>query len=78
MWDVGAHHGFVMLTAARAVGPSGTVLAFEPSATSRAVLERHLSWNDVTNETVVSVALSNRNGLLTFGGRGTSKTFRLG
>jgi FkbM family methyltransferase len=78
MWDVGAHHGFVMLTAARVVGPGGSVWAFEPSALNRAVLERHLSWNDVSNATLLPYALADHKGVESFGGDGTSKTFRLG
>ena len=78
MWDVGAHHGFVMLTAARSVGPTGAVWAFEPSAMNRAILARHLSWNDVPNATLLPYALAEREGSDSFGGDGTSKTFRLG
>jgi len=78
VWDVGAHHGFVMLTAARAVGPEGTVWAFEPSALNRAVLERHLFWNDVPNAMLLPYALADHQGEDSFGGDGTSKTFRLG
>jgi FkbM family methyltransferase len=78
MWDVGAHHGYVMLMAAREVGPTGSVWAFEPSALNRAVLERHLTWNDVPNATLLPYALADHKGVESFGGDGTSKTFRLG
>jgi FkbM family methyltransferase len=78
MWDVGAHHGFVALCAARQVGPAGTVHAFEPSARNRAVLRRHVRWNHLGNVSVHSVALSDYDGESRFGGTGTSKMYALG
>lgn len=78
MWDVGAHHGYVTLCAARRVGPTGAVHAFEPSAMNRALLARHVRWNRLTNATVHPFALGNRDGEARFGGTGTSKTWALG
>jgi FkbM family methyltransferase len=78
MWDIGAHHGFVTLCAARRVGAAGRVHAFEPSARNRAMLERHVRWNDTGNVAVHPYALGAANGEHTFGGDGSSKTLFLG
>lgn len=78
VWDVGAHHGFVTLCAARRIGVAGAVHAFEPSALNRAILERHVLWNNLPRVTVHPFALSDRDGESSFGGSGTSKMFALG
>jgi FkbM family methyltransferase len=78
VWDVGAHHGFVTLCAARRAGPGGAVHAFEPSARNRALLERHVRWNRLGNVTVHPFALSAYDGASRFGGTGTSKMYALG
>ena len=75
VWDVGAHHGYVTLCAAR---EAREVHAFEPSARNRAALRRHLRWNRLRNVVVHPFALSDRDGTASFGGSGTSKTFALG
>jgi FkbM family methyltransferase len=75
VWDVGAHHGFVTLCAARR---AAAVHAFEPSAMNRSLLERHVGWNRLSNVTVHPVALQDRDGEATFGGSGTSKMFAIG
>lgn len=74
VWDVGAHHGFVTLCAARR---AHEVHAFEPSAHNRAVLRRHVRWNGMPNVHVHPFALGDRDGTARFGGTGTSKTFAL-
>lgn len=56
--DIGAHHGFYSLLASRAVGPSGRVIAFEPSPRERRRLLRHLALNHCTNVEVEPVALA--------------------
>ncbi len=78
VWDVGAHHGYVALCAARIIGTAGSVHAFEPSAMNRTRLARHVRWNHLPNVTVHPFALSRFNGESTFGGTGTSKMFALG
>lgn len=78
MWDVGAHHGFVTLCAARQVGQGGSVHAFEPSPKNEAMLRRHLRWNRLTNVTVHPIALSDFDGECSFGGTATSKMLALG
>lgn len=47
-FDVGAHHGWVSLVAARKVGPAGRVVAFEPSPPSIEVLNYHKKANRLT------------------------------
>ena len=78
VWDIGAHHGYVTLCAARTVGVTGAVHAFEPSARNRSILQRHVRWNHLRNVTVHSCALSERAGESCFGGSGTSKMYSLG
>ena len=77
-WDLGAHKGFVTLAAARMVGPSGRVVAVEPASVNLRFLRRHLEWNGVVNARVVTAALSDRNGVSSFGGGGSSVAFHLG
>lgn len=78
VWDVGAHHGFVTLCAAKRVGPTGAVHAFEPSASNREALRRHLRWNRLTNVQVHPYALSDSDGESCFGSTATSKMCALG
>ena len=77
-WDVGAHHGFVVLLAARRVGRSGMVHAFEPDARNRWFLEQHLRWNGLSNVVIHDVAIADYDGESSFGGSGSSKTYSLG
>ncbi|HKO47020.1 MAG TPA: FkbM family methyltransferase [Polyangiaceae bacterium] len=46
--DVGANIGYYSVIAASAVGPSGTVYAFEPSARVRARLKRNVELNQLS------------------------------
>jgi FkbM family methyltransferase len=55
--DVGANDGYYTLFAARKVGPSGRVVAVEPSSRERAHLRRNLDRNAIANVTVVPAAL---------------------
>lgn len=43
--DVGAHVGVYCLTMARAVGPTGRVVAFEPNPPAAEALRRHIALN---------------------------------
>ena len=78
IWDIGAHQGYVSLAFSRAVGPTGEVLAFEPSPSNRELLERHVRWNDAKVVRIFPWALSDSDGRQSFGGDGSSITFRLG
>ena len=62
--DIGANEGMMTLVAARAVGPSGQVIAFEPNPVPRAILERTLSRNGIDIVVVHGVGLSNMRGTL--------------
>ena len=57
MLDLGAHHGLYSLLAARCVGETGKVIAFEPSPRERVRLERHLKLNKARNVEVRDCAL---------------------
>ena len=78
VWDVGAHHGFVTLTAARSAGAAGAVHAFEPSQRNRWFLQRHVRWNGLENVQVHGWAVGAFDGTARFGGGSTSKQFSLG
>lgn len=78
VWDIGAHHGFVTLCASRNVGPEGVVHAFEPSASNRAALSRHVRWNRLSNVRLHPFALSNFDGECCFGTTATSRMSSLG
>lgn len=60
--DVGANIGEISLTAAKIVGSTGSVTAFEPVDTIAARLERHLQWNHLTWCRVERQALSDHQG----------------
>lgn len=61
MFDVGANAGFYTLAAARIVGPSGRVVAFEPNPAVRTRLQKTISENQLKHVRVEAVALSDRN-----------------
>lgn len=77
-WDVGAHKGFVTLAAARMVGGSGRVVAFEPAAENLSFLQRHLRWNHAGNVDVRPLALGSTPGPAPFGGGSSSVAHRVG
>lgn len=77
-WDAGAHKGYIALAAARRVGASGGVLAFEPSKHNVRFLRRHVAWNRASNVEVLEVALADEPGSAAFGGTGSSIAYRLG
>lgn len=61
--DVGANDGYYTLFAARRVGPTGRVVAAEPSSRERAHLQRNLGRNGLDNVTVVPAAIGAISGL---------------
>lgn len=63
--DVGANDGLYSLFAAKRVGPTGTVLALEPSSREFARLERNLRLNRLANICPLQLAASDRDGLAT-------------
>jgi FkbM family methyltransferase len=66
VFDVGANIGYYTLLASRQVGPSGRVVAFEPSPRNISYLHRHLALNHATNVMLVPAGCSDRNGLAAF------------
>lgn len=65
--DVGASFGLFTIAAARIVGPSGRVFAFEPSQTTASALRRHLRWNGVADRVeIVGAVVGDASGWETF------------
>jgi FkbM family methyltransferase len=60
--DIGAHHGLYTLLASKRVGPSGRVIAFEPSPRERRRLRQHVRINGCANVSVEGVALGDHAG----------------
>lgn len=60
--DVGANVGLYTLAAARAVGPGGRVVAFEPEPRNCARLQRNVEANGHANVTVVQAAVGEASG----------------
>ena len=60
--DVGAHVGYFTLPAAKTVGPSGRIIAIEPSPVSARVLRENAELNGLDWITVFDVAASDHNG----------------
>jgi len=64
--DGGAHVGMFSLVAARAVGPSGAVYAFEPNPLSFAMLRRNVELNEFRNVCTFAEALGEDSGSAEF------------
>jgi FkbM family methyltransferase len=61
--DIGAHHGFYTMLAAKMVGPTGRVMSFEPSHRERERLLVHLRLNRILDKvSVFPVALGRETG----------------
>lgn len=60
--DAGAHEGYFGAIAAKHVGSTGRVIAFEPQSRVRPILEQNIKANRLTNVTVVPVAISDTEG----------------
>jgi FkbM family methyltransferase len=65
-YDLGANIGWYSLLAARVVGPSGHVLAFEPSIENAALVELNAAVNGFANITAVCAAVTDEDGWMTF------------
>lgn len=65
--DIGAHLGWLTMQAARRVGPTGRVVAFEPNPETRPLLEHNLRDNGFADRvTVVPKAVGATSGRLVF------------
>ncbi len=60
--DVGANTGLYTLFAAKKIGPTGRVLAFEPSSREYETLEQNIAVNALKNVRAIKRAVSNRDG----------------
>lgn len=60
--DIGANVGYFTLIAAKLVGKSGIVYAFEPEPTNYELLCKNIEVNGYTNVIPIQKAVSNRNG----------------
>ncbi len=60
--DIGAHHGYYTLLASKKTGPTGRVIAFEPSPREHRFLARHVRINRCSNVTVENFALGSKAG----------------
>lgn len=76
VYDLGANVGWYTLLAARLVGPTGRVVAFEPDPANVADLNRTLRLNRCTTATVIEAAVTDREGeaWLADGLRASSRT----
>jgi len=66
VFDVGGHHGLMAIVSSLATGATGRVVTFEPNPYARRYLETHLALNNVRNVAVESVALSDKNDVVSF------------
>jgi FkbM family methyltransferase len=64
--DCGAHVGIWTLLLSCSVGPSGRVIAIEPSERNLRFLREHLKLNAVNNVTVIAAVASDREGFVYF------------
>jgi FkbM family methyltransferase len=63
--DIGANIGCFTILAARAVGPTGRVIAVEPASETFSQLRRNIELNQLTNVTLVQAAVSGEPGKVT-------------
>ena len=71
--DVGANYGVYTVAAARAVGASGRVWAFEPTPRCVSFLRRSLELNGLGQASVIASAVSDRAGPVTLALRGQAE-----
>ena len=62
--DIGANIGYYTLIAAKVVGETGKVFAFEPYPTTFSILEKNVKVNGYNNVILVQKAISNKTGKL--------------
>ena len=64
--DIGAHIGYHTITLSEAVGPDGTVYAFEPDIENHRLLLENLNMAGCKNVIVNRIAVMNRSGVVDF------------
>jgi FkbM family methyltransferase len=75
-FDVGAHTGFFAMIAARVVGPSGCVVAFEADPENAALLKANVERNALPQVGIVRAAVWSRTGEVNFE-RGPAESNRM-
>jgi len=70
VYDLGANIGWYSLLAARHVGPTGQVIAFEPRITNAAYIAWNAATNRFANVSVVPAAVSDQDGWAMFLNKG--------
>jgi len=60
--DIGANGGFYTVIAAKQVGVTGHVYAFEPGHSELEILRHNIAINHLTNVTIVECAIGNKTG----------------
>ena len=66
VWDVGANVGYYAVLAARKVGPTGKVVAFEPDRENALLLKENARMNGCANIALEEKAVSDRDGAIGF------------
>jgi FkbM family methyltransferase len=64
--DIGAHVGLHTLMFSRRVGPTGRVLAIEPSPANARLLRSHIAWNECRNIEVIEAAVGDHEDHVSF------------
>lgn len=64
VYDIGSNAGFMTLLASKLVGPTGTVIAFEPIRKTASQLAAQVKVNGLKNVIVKNCAVSDREGVL--------------
>jgi len=70
VYDLGANIGWYSMLAAQRVGPTGKVIAFEPSVTNAAYIAWNAATNRFANVSVVPAAVSDQDGWAVFLNKG--------
>ena len=64
--DLGAHHGYFAMLAARHVGSEGMIYAFEPAPENYHIMKTNFELNKLTNVTPVNIAASDKRATVPF------------
>ncbi len=62
VYDIGANVGYVSLSLAKRVGPTGRVIAFEPIPSSAEAFRQNIKINGITNVQLLNLAASDKSG----------------
>ncbi len=64
-WDLGAHVGYYSMLY-HAINPTGKIVAFEPSEVNVKLFRRHMMLNKIIDYKLFEVAVSDKEGMLSF------------